>query len=382
MLTILTVIGARPQIIKAAALSRAIRGKFSGKIREIIVHTGQHYDSNMSQVFFEELSIPAPDYNLNTGSGDHGAQTAKMIEGIEALLLKEKPGAIVLYGDTNSTLAGAVAASKLHIPVVHIEAGLRSFNKTMPEEVNRILCDHVSTLLFSPTRAGYNNLLREGFKKTHKGKASADRPNVYHCGDVMYDNSLYAARIAEQHSPILKNLHLESGKFLLGTIHRNNNTDDPARLNAIFQALLSLTALSGQTMVLPLHPRTEKMMDMVMDSALREKVRNSALLRILPPASFFDMVCLEKNCSMVVTDSGGVQKEAYFFRKPCLILRSETEWVELVKCGAACITDASTSKIIAGYKHFSKKQKLRFPPLFGNGRAAEFICREMIRHLA
>ena len=209
MIKIVTVIGARPQIIKAAAISRAIKNNFSSAIKEIIVHTGQHYDAGMSQVFFDELGIPKPDYNLNVGSGSHGKQTAAMITGIEEILEKEKPDCLVVYGDTNSTLAGAVAASKIHIPVVHIEAGLRSFNKAMPEEINRIMCDHVSTLLFSPTKAGFTNLLREGFKENKTKKYSADHPQIYHCGDVMYDNSLYFATLSEEKTTVLQDLKLE-----------------------------------------------------------------------------------------------------------------------------------------------------------------------------
>lgn len=382
MLRIFTIIGARPQIIKAAALSRAIREKFPDKIREIIVHTGQHYDVNMSQVFFEELQIPAPHHNLNVGSADHGTQTARMIEGTEYLLKQEKPDAVVLYGDTNSTLAGAVAASKLLIPVVHIEAGLRSFNKSMPEEVNRIVCDHVSTLLFSPTRTGYNNLLREGFKKAPKGKAGPDRPRIYHCGDVMYDNSKFFSALADQRSNILETYSLQPGGFMLATIHRNNNTDEPKRMNAIFRGMLELIRLSGLSIALPLHPRTERILEKVLNPETLSAVRSETRLGIMPPVSFLDMIALEKHCDLVITDSGGVQKEAFFFEKPCLILRTETEWVELVKCGAAIITDANEKRIVAGYRHFRRKKKIRFPALFGNGKAAEFIAREMLRHLS
>ena len=228
MIKILTIIGARPQIIKAAALSRAIRNNFSNKINEVIVHTGQHYDENMSQVFFDEMQIPRPDYNLNAGSHSHGKQTAIMIEGIEKIILKEKPQCLVLYGDTNSTLAGAVAASKVQVPVVHIEAGLRSFNKLiMPEEINRVMCDHASTLLFSPTKAGYENLTREGFKEKNTPPYNIDNPQIYHCGDVMYDNSLYFSEIADKKSGIIQKNDLTGNQFILATIHRNNNTDEP-----------------------------------------------------------------------------------------------------------------------------------------------------------
>ncbi|MCO5258152.1 MAG: UDP-N-acetyl glucosamine 2-epimerase, partial [Lentimicrobium sp.] len=256
MIKIVTVIGARPQIIKAAALSRAIANGFADRITEIIVHTGQHYDENMSQVFFDELGIPKPDYNLGVGSGQHGVQTARMIQGIEEILSKEKPDMLVLYGDTNSTLAGAVAASKMHVPIAHIEAGLRSFNKSMPEEINRIMCDHASTLLFSPTATGFANLLREGFNATARPPFTIDNPKIYHCGDVMYDNSLHFAELAEQKSRILEGLGLETGNYLLSTIHRDNNTDIPERLNAIFEALDGISRRRQLHVVLPLHPRT------------------------------------------------------------------------------------------------------------------------------
>ncbi|MBN2172682.1 MAG: UDP-N-acetyl glucosamine 2-epimerase, partial [Bacteroidales bacterium] len=260
MKNIITIIGARPQIIKAAALSRAIREKFSGEIKEILVHTGQHYDENMSGVFFEEMNIPKPDFNLGVGSQNHGKQTAEMIEKTEELLMIKKPDFVILYGDTNSTLAGSVAASKLRIPIIHIEAGLRSFNKSMPEEINRIVCDHTSTLLFTPTRTGLNNLIREGFNPSAKPPYNADNPGVFHCGDIMYDNSLFFGSLAEKKSKILSKYSLQENKFVLGTIHRDNNTDDPIRLNSIFEAFLELASDNYIDMVLPLHPRTLKMM--------------------------------------------------------------------------------------------------------------------------
>src|ERR1019366_3584515 len=252
MLKLLTIIGARPQIIKAAALSRAIKNKYSDKIQEIIVHTGQHYDENMSQVFFNELKIPRPNYNLKSGSGTHGKQTASMIVGIEEILLKEKPSCIILYGDTNSTLAGAIAASKIQVPIIHIEAGLRSFNKSMPEEINRIVCDHVSTLLFSPTKSGYDNLLNEGFKENNIPPYTIDNPKIFHCGDVMFDNSLYFSTIAEQKTNLLQENNLEKGKFILATIHRNNNTDEPIRLNALFSAINKIASENKVKTIIPL----------------------------------------------------------------------------------------------------------------------------------
>jgi UDP-GlcNAc3NAcA epimerase len=382
MIKIVTIIGARPQIIKAAALSRAIKHKFSNSISEIIVHTGQHYDENMSQVFFDELGIPAPNYNLNVGSGSHGKQTATMISGIEEILMNEKPNAIVLYGDTNSTLAGAIAASKIHVPVVHIEAGLRSFNKAMPEEVNRIMCDHVSTLLFSPTKTGFQNLLNEGFKANNSKPYNANNPKIYHSGDVMYDNSLYFSEVAEQKTTVTSNNNLQKNNFILATIHRNNNTDEPIRLNALFNALYKISEENQLDVLLPLHPRTAKLLEFNLDQELHQKIKSSKHFKIIAPVSFLEMIALEKNCKIVMTDSGGVQKEAFYFEKPCVILRPETEWVELVECGTAIITDADEKKIIDAFQSLTSKTDLKFPKLYGDGKAAEFICEEMTAHLA
>ena len=380
---ILTIIGARPQIIKSSALSRAIRNNFSDKIRETIVHTGQHYDNNMSKVFFDEMGVPEPDYNLGVGSASHGKQTALMIEKIEEILLNDKPDFVVLFGDTNSTLAGSIAASKMHIPVVHIEAGLRSFNKSMPEEINRIVCDHTSTLLFSPTRTGLNNLINEGFKPHTSPPFTPDNPGIFHCGDVMFDNSLYFADIAEKKSKILEVNNLKNGKFILGTIHRDNNTDIPSRLNEIFEAFFKIANQEEIDIVLPLHPRTSKILKQNLKPELYESVINSQSrnfgIKIIPPASFFDIIVLEKNCRMVMTDSGGVQKEAYFFQKPVIILRPETEWVEITENKAGIITDANRENIIRAYDHFKSEDNLTFPPVFGDGKAAEFICGEIIK---
>lgn len=371
---LLTVIGARPQIIKASALSRAIRS-FSEPVEEIIVHTGQHYDANMSSIFIEELEIPTPDYNLGVGSGSHGAQTAAMISGLEEILLKERPDWLVVYGDTNSTLAAAVAASKMHMPVAHIEAGLRSFNKSMPEEINRIMCDHVSTLLFSPTPTGYSNLLKEGFKE-HSAPFDADHPGIFQCGDLMYDNSLYFSESARSKTTIFERLELDKGAFILATIHRNNNTDEPDRLNALFSTLLRISKNSGMRILLPLHPRTKKMVDIHLEKILKEELAKGRVI-ITEPASFLEMIVLEQEASMVITDSGGVQKEAYFFKKPCIILRPETEWVELVQNGTAIVCDADSEKILAAFDHFQANDRLNFPPIFGDGRAAEFIISQL-----
>lgn len=382
MIKIVTIIGARPQIIKAAALSRAIRNKYSDQIREIIVHTGQHYDSNMSQVFFDELTIPKPDYNLNVGSGSHGKQTAAMISGIEEILLTEKPAAIVLYGDTNSTLAGAVAASKIHVPVVHIEAGLRSFSKAMPEELNRIMCDHVSTLLFSPTQTGYENLVREGFNSNTVPPYTADNPRIYHCGDVMYDNSLHFSEVAESKTTVLSQLNLQKGRFILATIHRNNNTDDAVRLNVLFKSLNDISLANDLKVVLPLHPRTAKLLGTNLTEENFSSVKNNKNFIITEPASFLEMIALEKNCALVMTDSGGVQKEAFYFEKPCIILRPETEWVELVECGTAIVADADEARIKDAFKKLFTEKGLKFPKLYGDGHAAEFICAEIVKNFA
>lgn len=378
---ILTIIGARPQIIKAAALSRSIQRLFSEQIEEILVHTGQHYDENMSAVFFDELGIPQPNYNLAVGSGSHAKMTAAMLEGIENLLVTEKPDAVVVYGDTNSTIAGALAAAKIHIPVVHIEAGLRSFNKSMPEELNRISCDHMSTLLFVPTQAGLENLRNEGFSMEYNAQASIDFPHVYHCGDVMYDNSLYFSEISSQKSKILEALGLAPASFILCTIHRDSNTDDPQALEQIFEALLAIIERSGKQIVLPIHPRTQQKMQQLLPAELLKRIESKAKLQLIEPAGFLDIIALEKNAQLIITDSGGLQKEAYFFEKPCIILRSQTEWVEIVETGAALLTGADQTKIIAAYEHFSKGHACAYPPLFGDGKAAQFICEKIISDL-
>jgi UDP-GlcNAc3NAcA epimerase len=378
MIRIVTIIGARPQIIKSAAISRAIVTDFSGRISEMIVHTGQHYDANMSQVFFDELGIPAPDFNLGVGSGSHGRQTALMIEGIEKILSEVKPEYLVLYGDTNSTLAGAVAASKMRIPVVHIEAGLRSFNKSMPEEINRIMCDHASTLLFSPTATGFNNLLREGFSAANKPPFTSDHPGIFHCGDIMYDNSLYFAQKAEERSKILTEWGLVEGDFLLATIHRDNNTDIPERLSAIFTAIDNISRDKNLKIAIPLHPRTSNLLKQNLTDQLFDSISGNKLIRIMPPVSFIDMIKLEKHAKMIITDSGGVQKEAYYFNKPCIIARPETEWVEIVEAGAGIVTDANAKAIQNAVNRLIEHPPTEFPPVFGDGKAAQFICRTMI----
>ena len=379
MIKLLTVIGARPQIIKAAALSRAIRSDYSDRIREVILHTGQHYDDNMSQVFFNEMGIPPADYNLNVGSGKHGVQTAAMIKGIEEAIEKEKPDWLVLYGDTNSTLAGAVAAVKLGVPVAHIEAGLRSFNKSMPEEVNRITADHCSSLLFTPTIAGIRNLEREGFTANTPPPYSADKPGVFHCGDVMFDNALFFSRVAEGKKEIIKKLDIEGRPFVLATIHRDHNTDKAERLTGIFSAILTLAEEEKTPFIIPLHPRTRKMLEGQLPPALYGQITSSSFIKIMEPVSFLDMIMLEKQAALIMTDSGGVQKESYFYHKPCIILRPETEWVEIVENGSALIADADQDRILRAYNHFKDNPPSNFPPVYGDGKAAWFILDKISR---
>ncbi len=376
---ILTVIGARPQIIKASAISRAIKKYYNQQINEVIVHTGQHYDVNMSSVFFDELEIPQPNYNLNVGSGMHGEQTAKMIQGIEAIIQSESPDYLLVYGDTNSTLAGAIAASKLHIPVVHIEAGLRSYNKLMPEEINRILTDHCSTYLFPPTASGLNNLLKEGFNDTNTKPYSMDHPLVKNMGDVMLDNTLYFSQLAEQKSDIINTLDLKNQSFVLCTIHRNDNTDNAFKLKEIIQALINIADKYAIKIVLPIHPRTKKMI-VNLDQQLLEKFTNNPLIKILEPVSFFDMMMLEKYSNFIITDSGGVQKEAYFFQKPSVILRKETEWVEIVDAQMAFLTDANCQEIIdAATLILEGKIKNNVVEIFGDGNAAKNILNLLLQ---
>lgn len=376
---ILTIIGARPQIIKAAAISRAVAGPFSGRITETILHTGQHYDANMSQVFFDELGIPQPQIQLGVGSGTHGQQVARMLEGIEASILNVKPDVVLLYGDTNSTLAGALAASKQHVPVAHVEAGLRSYNKAMPEEINRIVCDQCSTWLFCPTTTAVTNLQREGFDTSYSGRPSIDRPQVLLSGDVMFDNSMhFAERAAFRTGSVLQELGLQPDGFVLATIHRNGNTDDPKRLADILGSLLDARSAYGLPVVLPLHPRTRKCIELHPDSGLRHRIAASKDFHIIPPAGFLDMVDLERNARLVVTDSGGVQKEASFFGKPVVVLRNETEWVELVDLGQATLADADPARIRVAIDHFMHHPVPKIGSLYGEGDAAERICSALL----
>lgn len=377
MIRLLTIIGARPQIIKAAAISRAVRSEFAGRIEEKILHTGQHYDDNMSEVFFRELGIPSPDYNLHAGSGSHGAQTARIIEGIEQVLMEQPYDGVIVYGDTNSTLAAAVAAAKIHVPVFHIEAGLRSFNMAMPEELNRIVCDALSSILFAPTDTAVRNLQSEGFgdikNRVHFQNGKGQK--VVQSGDVMYDNSMYFSAMADTHSDIIERLGLKYRGFVLATIHRPANTDNAENLKSIFRAFKDIADKDNIDIVLPLHPRTRKMI-----GDLSLVIGDCPRLRIIEPASFFEIIRLEKNARVVMTDSGGVQKEAFFYGTPCVILRPETEWVEIVDAGAGILADADYNRILEAYRTLSAHE-VHFPPLFGDGHASEKILSEIVAYL-
>lgn len=376
---LLNIVGARPQIIKSSAISRAIRTGFSDRITEFTLHTGQHYDKEMSDVFFDELEIHKPDYNLGVGSARHGRQTAAMITGIEEVLLEEKPDGLLLYGDTNSTLAGAVAASKQHFPVIHIEAGLRSFTKTMPEELNRIISDHASTLLFAPTNAAFKNLIHEGFRPENSPPYTIDNPKIYLTGDIMYDNSLFFAELAERKKGELpESLEIERNKFVLATIHRDINTDDPKRLETILSTLKHLAEEYKIPFVMPFHPRTMNSLKSGLVNLL-EELRKSKYIRIIPPVSYLTMTFLEKNCFMIITDSGGVQKESHFFKKPCIVLRRETEWIELVANGTVMLADANPDLIQHAFEGYVQSGiSLEYPGFYGNGKTSEFILREIL----
>ncbi len=347
---ILTVIGARPQFIKASVVSAAIQ-KSSG-LQEKIIHTGQHFDENMSNIFFDQLGIPKPDYQLDINSGSHGAMTGRMLEAIEKICLEEKPDRLMVYGDTNSTLAGALAASKLHIPVAHIEAGLRSFNMRMPEEINRILTDQVSDILFCPTDTAVKNLNNEGF--------NAKPVNVLNVGDVMQDSSMFFAERAVK-SAVLNDIP-ETG-FIVATLHRAENTDVPERLKGIIEAL-NYIHHHIQPVVLPLHPRTQKVV---------QSLGLALEMIVLEPVGYLEMIWLLKHCSAVVSDSGGVQKEAFFFKKPCITMRDQTEWVELIENGVNVLAGADTQKIIELTQAMLNKMIEDPLNLYGGGKASQNI---------
>jgi len=360
-LKIVDIVGARPQFIKLAPILQAI-AEHNQKhpeypIQEVLVHTGQHYDYEMSQVFFDELGLKSPDYHLGVGSGTHGYQTGEMLKRIEEVLLKEKPNMVIVYGDTNTTLAGALAAAKLHIPVAHVEAGLRSFNRKMPEEINRVLTDHISDLLFCPTQTAVENLHREGIKN-----------GVHFVGDVMYDAVLLYLDLAEKKSQIMEQLGLKPKSYALATVHRAENTDQPERLRAIFEGL-ERVAKEGFPVILPLHPRTRKRLDMM--------GIHPQGVQVLDPVSYLDMLILEKNAKVILTDSGGVQKEAFFFRVPCVTLREETEWVETVEAGWNTLVGCDPERILQVALEAKPGAESAWP--YGDGRAAERVVETTIK---
>jgi UDP-GlcNAc3NAcA epimerase len=356
---IATIIGARPQFIKAAALSRVFA--HNSTTQEILIHTGQHYDANMSDVFFKEMDIPTPHYHLGVGGCTQGAMTGRMLEKIEEVLLTEKPDWVLVFGDTNSTLAGALAAVKLHIPVAHVEAGLRSFNRKMPEEINRVLTDHCANLLFTPTTYASQQLLKEGIAQEA----------IAQVGDVMYDTALYFQQKSQQKSQILERLGLKSKQFVLATIHRAENTDHPALLQEIF---LGLAAIGKHTrVVIPLHPRT---LNSLKKLNLFDRLNDH--VSFIDPVGYLDMTQLEHHAQVILTDSGGVQKEAYFFQVPCLTLRSETEWVELVDHGFNRLVPLDTQSIEAHYLACCDLKLDWGTSLYGEGRAANAILDRLM----
>jgi UDP-GlcNAc3NAcA epimerase len=355
---IVTIVGARPQFVKAACLSREL-AKYPDQFNEILVHTGQHFDQNMSEIFFDEMQIPKPQYNLNINGLGHGAMTGQMLQGIEEICIQEKPDWVLVYGDTNSTLAGALAAKKLHIKVAHIEAGLRSFNMRMPEEINRILTDRISDLLFCPTEQAVTNL-------THEGLSGQQ---VVLNGDIMMDAALYYSQQSNERSLIIEKLQLSPGKFVLATVHRQENTDDSQRLREIFYALQEIQS-SGTRVILPIHPRTKKIL-------VQLGVHTS--VELIDPVGYFDMIELIKNATLVMTDSGGLQKEAYFFNKFCITLRDETEWVELVENNFNRLVGADKEEILQAFLDLKYKTFDRTIELYGGGCAAEKI-REVLEN--
>lgn len=353
---VLTVIGARPQFIKASTISREFKKL---EVSEVIVHTGQHFDSNMSKIFFDEMDIPKPAYNLEIHSLSHGAMTGRMIEQIEKIIQKEIPDLVLVYGDTNSTLAGALAAQKLHIPIAHIEAGLRSFNLEMPEEANRILTDRISSYLFCPTDKAIENLKMEGFEKYPC--------SIIKSGDVMQDAALFYESTSDQKSTIIQDLKLNESKFILCTLHRQENTDDRIRVLSIIDAYNELS--KEYKIVLPIHPRTQKIL-----KELSIKLK----FDVINPVGYFDMIQLIKNSEFIITDSGGLQKEAFFFKKYCITTRDETEWVELVENGFNVVVGANKERIIYESKEIKNKSGNFNLDLYGKGKASENIVKALL----
>ncbi len=363
MLKILTIIGARPQFIKAASLSRKFKLDYLELFNEIIVHTGQHYDNDMSEIFFKQLQIPEPKYNLGVSNKTHGAMTGQMLEKLEAIFLKELPDFVLVYGDTNSTLSGALAASKLHIPVIHIEAGLRSFNKKMPEEINRIITDHLSSLLFCPTDDAVKNLAKENVDS-----------NVYNVGDIMYDIALSFKDKINELSDIHEQLNLKKNGYALVTVHREVNTNNYNNLKEILTGLKNVSQTTP--VIFPIHPRTKKYIYDFELNGLLESILT------IPPVNFLDMMKLLCNSFIILTDSGGVQKEAYFYNKPCLTLRNETEWIETIEVGSNILVGSNAYEILNWFnKYKNKKWVPKFDKnLYGSGNTSELIINTILNY--
>jgi UDP-GlcNAc3NAcA epimerase len=368
---ILTIIGARPQFIKASSVSRVLREFYSDSIEEVLVHTGQHFDYNMSESFFTQLQMSKPAYHLNMALDDDNALNNTVIR-IEEIIKKEKPDAVIVYGDTNSTYVGTLSAFRSGVPIVHIEAGLRSYNDEMPEERNRIFCDNRSSILFAPTQKAIENLEIEGFDVNYREKYSIDKPGIFNVGDVMYDSILFYSELAEKQSDILKALNIENKTYYLLTFHRAANTDNFSRLNNILRGIYLLLE-SGKVIVWPVHPRTKNALKEVDFFGIFKKFIANGNLVLTSPLSYFDIIKLEKKSDLIITDSGGVQKEAYFLKKPSLILRRETEWVEIVNDGAAVLVDDNVDLLKNSADTFDTFEAV-FNNHYGNGNASIKIC--------
>lgn len=379
MLHIYTVVGARPQFIKAAAISRCISSQFSDKIKETIIHTGQHFDDNMSKVFFDEMEIPAPKHELGIGGYSHAEMTGRMIIELGKIFSAEKPDCVLVYGDTNSTMAAAIAASKMNIPVAHVEAGLRSFKKSMPEEVNRKITDTVSTFLFCPTDKAVENLNLEGIDGIFKNRPTPDKPLMLNVGDVMYDNILFYHDKYSSNTDL--KFGLEPNNYIYCTIHRDFNTDDAKRLNGILDALFSLADVYKYKILLPLHPRTSDRLKQPEFEYMYGKIKDHSNIIITEPFSYFQNLFYLHNSRAVITDSGGLQKEAYFLRKPSIILRDETEWQEIVDAGYAVCAGADKEDIINSTMKLLGFPLPEYQELYGDGEASQNIVQSLTTFL-
>ena len=378
MIKLLSVIGARPQFIKAAALHRSIKNNFKDTINEVLVHTGQHYDHNMSKVFFDELELPEPQFNLGVNNQSVAAQLPEMIIGIDKILNAEHPDAVLVYGDTTSTLAGALAAQKNNIPLIHIEAGMRSNNKSQPEEINRILTDHLSSLLFCSSSSAVEHLSNENINHNKRDKNSIEQPGVFMVGDVMVDNIFFYSDKAQHVSKILEQLNEQKKNYFLATVHRASTADDAGHLQSIFKAFDTITKEDQRSLYLPLHPRTRNNLT----NEIQQLIDKNKLIKIIEPQSYIDMMSLQQNALIVFTDSGGMQKESYLLKTPCVVLRNETEWTELILNGNNILAGTNTDQIINAYKLLRLKNDFTFPVLYGDGNAAERICNIIVQQFS